>query len=199
MLASGLGRSIGVADVRARRSTRSRARNSWRGGRLATCARRRSCGGERRGQGPDAAVSDDELAWAGAAMRHSPHATINVLWASQLRIRRAVVKSAQLYSANVRRLHASRRFRSEPNAVRRGGPSSRRSASSSSRQAMTQYLPRSLSFASVLSWQVQARHPTVGLLDLVLDVVEQHVLQPRAPRSRGSPCPARGRRRRPGA
>ena len=54
------------------------------------------------------AVSDDELAWAGAAMRHSPHATINVLWASQLEAAEGKRKSAQLYSANVRRLLASR-------------------------------------------------------------------------------------------
>ena len=56
-----------------------------------------------------AETSDDELAWAGAAMRHSPHATINVLWASQLEAAEGKRKSAQLYSANVRRLLASRR------------------------------------------------------------------------------------------
>ena len=42
-------------------------------------------------------------------MRHSPHATINVLWASQLEAAEGKRKSAQLYSANVRRLLASRR------------------------------------------------------------------------------------------
>ena len=41
-------------------------------------------------------------------MRHSPHATINVLWASQLEAAEGKRKSAQLYSANVRRLLAAR-------------------------------------------------------------------------------------------
>ena len=45
---------------------------------------------------------------SGAAMRHSPHATINVLWASQLEAAEGKRKSAQLYSANVRRLLAAR-------------------------------------------------------------------------------------------
>ena len=60
-------------------------------------------------QGVVPAASTQKLAaWAGAAMRHSPHATINVLWASQLEAAEGKRKSAQLYSANVRRLLASR-------------------------------------------------------------------------------------------
>ena len=49
-----------------------------------------------------AATSDDELTWAGSYQRRSPHATINVLWASQLEIAETRRRSSSLYTRNLR-------------------------------------------------------------------------------------------------
>ena len=107
MLASGLGRSIGVVCFHPKYEIPSQkflARRPF-GHMRSTEKLRRWL----RESDEESLPSDDEIAWAGAAMRHSPHATINVLWASQLEAAEGKRKSAQLYSANVRRLLASRR------------------------------------------------------------------------------------------
>ena len=49
-----------------------------------------------------AATSDDELLWAGSYQRRSPHATINVLWASQLEIAESRRRSSSLYTRNLK-------------------------------------------------------------------------------------------------
>ena len=106
VLASGLGRSIGVVCFHPKYEIPSQkflARRPF--GHMRSTEKLRRWLDEDK---DPMAVSDDELAWAGAAMRHSPHATINVLWASQLEAAEGKRKSAQLYSANVRRLLASR-------------------------------------------------------------------------------------------
>ena len=49
------------------------------------------------------ATSDEDLQWAAACQRRSPHAMINVLWASQLEIAESKRKSSVLYSRNIRK------------------------------------------------------------------------------------------------
>ena len=108
VLASGLGRSIGVVCFHPKYEIPSQkflARRPFGHMRSTEKLRRWLASSDEE---LSAETSDEELAWAGAAMRHSPRATINVLWASQLEAAEGKRKSAQLYSANVRRLLASR-------------------------------------------------------------------------------------------
>ena len=49
-----------------------------------------------------AKTSDEELLWAGSYQRRSPHAMINLLWASQLEIAEARRSPSVLYTRNIR-------------------------------------------------------------------------------------------------
>lgn len=68
-----------------------------------------------------AGTTDDELAWAGAYMRRSPHAMINVLWSRQLEVAEQKRRSSLLYATNLARCLAVGRPALEAEAERERG------------------------------------------------------------------------------
>ena len=48
-------------------------------------------------------IGDDDLEWAAAYQRRSPHAMINVLWSRQLEIAETKRRSSSLYTRNINR------------------------------------------------------------------------------------------------